>query len=262
MIDNQLKWPKGPTPVTKAMTKNLNLKTMLWVHSMVGYYGREFSRHQFFKLFDIDALTYERKIEAKYEEDESTDKPGAVLMTFIDLIQHENKQYISGKTIKQMLPQSLHTAEFTEYLKGIGMDINNAPQEITGSFDDQRIFDFLYFDNPNFQQSSYFNGRMKITDKGIKLKANRNYQKGEELRFSLGSYKNDEQIAKWGKIEIDNPFEYFEIFPQTHGKEFLEIYKKHFILYDEDITGDRNGKEFRFHIHQVNHRFLQYLRGL
>jgi hypothetical protein len=42
---------------------------MKWASLMTGYYGRPFSRYQYFALRGIDKNNYERDIPARYEKD-------------------------------------------------------------------------------------------------------------------------------------------------------------------------------------------------
>jgi len=70
-------------------------------------------------------------------------------------------------------------------------------------------------------------------------------------------------VARWGSLAgNENMFEYYSLRPHSHGKEFQEIFKRHFIFYEEGLLGTRKSNEFRFHAYQFNHRFLLYMRGV
>jgi hypothetical protein len=77
-------------------------------------------------------------------------------MTFIDLIPHRHFQFQPKNTIRETLAPETLTVEFQNYLKKIGFNINDPPILPSDKFDDNRIFDFLYFDNPKFRSDSYF----------------------------------------------------------------------------------------------------------
>jgi len=42
------------------------------------------------------------------------------------------------------------------------------------------------------------------------LKANRDYKKGEEIKYSHKAYTNDMLMARFGEIQEDNPYECFD----------------------------------------------------
>jgi len=50
---------------------------------------------------------------------------------------------------------------------------------------------------------------MIVSNAELRLKANRDYKAGEEIRYSHKAYTNDALMARFGEIQIDNPFEHF-----------------------------------------------------
>ncbi len=170
---------------------------MRWASLMTAYYGRPFSRYQYFALRGIDKDEYERDIPARYEQDQSTDKDGMAIMPFMDLIKHENftpKEF--DKTLEEMIPEKLLTQRFTKYLKTIGYNLElDCP--VSKTFDDLRIYDLIYFKGTVGALKTW-NGMLEVNEAGIELRSNRYYPAGKEVKYTIGAYLNDETTFTWG----------------------------------------------------------------
>jgi hypothetical protein len=50
---------------------------------------------------------------------------------------------------------------------------------------------------------------MIVSNGELRLKANRDYYEGEEIKYSHKAYTNDALMARFGEIQENNPFEHF-----------------------------------------------------
>ena len=107
MINLQNEWKNSEPAAFTKFLERLNKKNMRWSSLIGSYYGRPFTRHQFFTIRNIDKNNYVRDIPAKYEEDYGTDKDGLALMPFLDLIKHENFDSQDKKPLIEMIPEEL-----------------------------------------------------------------------------------------------------------------------------------------------------------
>jgi len=65
---------------------------MMWSYAVSSFYSRRFDRHDYFKWIDVNPKNYKRDVPAVYENDQSENIPGYMMIPYLNLIRHKNYQ--------------------------------------------------------------------------------------------------------------------------------------------------------------------------
>ena len=152
---------------------------MMWSYAVSEYYSQQFNRHDYFRWIDVDPTKYKRDVPAVYENDQSENIPGLIMIPYFNLIRHKNYQVKSKEkktvynTIKNL---NIDQLRFEKYAKRFGIKMNDKAPPITGKFDDNPIYDYLYFTDR--KKYARYQKYIRLFANKLELVANRKYKKG------------------------------------------------------------------------------------
>lgn len=167
---------------------------------MITKYAIPMNRWSWFELHGLDKNKWRRKVPGLGDNpkaDYSQNIPGYAMIPFLDLISYESIPFKGKYKLSELF--AVDNPEVENYLQSIGIpEPRNAEIEIKGEgFEEDKFIDLLYFDNPGLNELSNLvrYGYRKVT-----LLANRNYQKGEEIRYLRNRFSNHDLLVNTGEL--------------------------------------------------------------
>ena len=226
-------------------------ESLKWAYSVLSKYGLKWSKSLHCKLNGFDPTTFKRIIEqVEPSEDLKFKEEGMVLIPFINLIAHRKTTNYPSEYPLNNYPESKETLEFLGYNTSERLNM-------TKSFTENPLYDLLHLRK---KVGNDLFSNLVVKNGSVSLKANKDYQKSEELKYELGNYQNSIWVPTYGLIEENNEFESF--FYRAPWSKFSEqernLSVKLGIATQEDL---KNGyTTFLFRPKQINHAFLYYLK--
>ena len=149
---------------------------MMWSYAISDSYSQRFDRHDYFRWIDVDPKKYKRDVPAVYEKDQSENIPGLIMIPYFNLIRHKNYQVKSKekKSVYSIIKNlGIDQFRFEKYAKRFGIKMTDKAPAKTGKFDDNPIYDFIYFiDRKKFARYQKY---IRLYPKTLELVANRKF---------------------------------------------------------------------------------------
>ena len=228
-----------------------NMSELLWAHALINQKAFDFSQEEFCLLNGFDAKNWKREIPGLALTDamrEKASKKGLALIPFFDLIGDE----VVGVT----LPNEGELIYDLEDIKKLGIESRRL--KVDGeSFTGQKGFDlFLESISPkNFREF------WEIKEKNIVLKANKNYQPGDQIKYFKGFKSNAKILRDFGTTLDQNIFSGVAmplVFHRFNEDEKKFLHSIGVATHDEIFS--KNTSTLYFHHFQLNYKFVNYLR--
>ena len=222
-----------------------------WALTLVNQKAYEFSHKEFCQLNEFDPNTWKRELPNMKLSDEiraKTSKDGFALIPYFDLIAEEK--------VELGLPREVELKHDLSDIQKLGLDSKILKVHLD-SFTEQIGFDlFLESIVPR-----NFKDFWVIDQKNLRLKANRRYEPGEEIKYFKGFKSNAKRLKDFGYILDDNFFSGVSI-PMIWSK--FNANEKNFMhsiglgTYQEIFVTNRT--VLNFHHYQICHKYVHFLR--
>lgn len=225
--------------------------TLLWAKTLLHQKSFAFSQDEYCILNGLDPQNFKRVLPRAKVSDEMQSqysKNGYALLPFFDLFTHENLQLT--------VPITVEIQENQDLIERYGLNSNIITFELD-SFTNQRGFDLVI----DAISPKSFRDFWVIENGTIYLKANRDYQPDEEVKYFKGAMNNSHLLRNFGYIFDDNFYSgvglriLFGIF-NAEEKQYFEKMK---IATNDDLY-KQNSTLFSFSEYQLNHRYVLFLR--
>jgi|GEM_PF-6415194 len=174
------------------------LSELKWAFAMITKYSFPITRHQWFDLHGYKKEKWRRKVPGIGDDpsiDWSENINGFAFIPFLDLIKYESIPYKRKYNVSRIF--QVDSEDVEQQLKNYGIkDPKKDVLELTGAdFEQSPFFDYLYFHNPSINDIS---SMMRHKTSKFTLLSNKNYKKGEEIRYLLSRYSNNDILLNQG----------------------------------------------------------------